>query len=291
MELKIEQVGKRYRRHWALREISLHCEAGILGLLGSEGAGKTSLMRIIATLLEPTEGQILWNGQNIRTRGERLRQVLGYLPQDFGIYPEFSGRQFLQYLAAMKGLPSALLKRRVDEVLEMVNLEQAADRKLPTYSSGMKQRIGIAQALLNDPEILLLDEPTTGLNPAECLHVRALLASLAGKRIVVLSTHLTGDVEALATRLVIVQEGRILADTTPEALLAQTVGTVWSVTVDQVTALQLQASSSISAMANQLNGIALRIVSVTRPHEAALVVPPTLEEAYLLASGQQTRQQ
>jgi ABC-type multidrug transport system ATPase subunit len=242
---------------------------------------------MIATLLEPTEGTIRWNGQDIRTHGQALRQVLGYLPQDFGIYPEFTGRQFLRYLAAMKGLPRSLVNRRVDEVLSIVNLEAEADRKLPTYSGGMKQRIGIAQALLGDPELLIVDEPTAGLDPAERVRFRTLLASLISDRIILLSTHIISDVEAVASRLVILQEGRVLSDTTPQALLTQTAGSVWSVTTDQATALQLQASYQVSMMVNQMNGITLRIVSATRPHEAAVEVSPSLEEAYLLATGRQ----
>ncbi len=287
MELMIDRLSKRYGRDFALRELSLRCEPGMLGLVGPNGAGKTSLMRMIATLLEPTEGSIRWNGQDIRTHGGTLRQVLGYLPQDFGIYPEFTGRQFLRYLASMKGLPRALLNRRVDEVLSIVNLEQEADRKLPTYSGGMKQRIGIAQALLNDPELLIVDEPTAGLDPAERVRFRTLLASLTSNRIIMLSTHIIGDVEAVANRLVILREGRVLADTAPEALLARTAGSVWSVTVDQATALQLQASYQVSTMINQMSGLTLRIVSTTRPHETAVVVDPSLEEAYLLATNRQ----
>lgn len=290
MELMIDRLSKRYGQHVALRELSLRCEPGLLGLVGPNGAGKTSLMRMIATLLEPSEGSICWNGQDIRTHGQVLRQVLGYLPQDFGIYPEFTGRQFLRYLAAMKGLPGALLNRRVDEVLSIVNLEQEADRKLPTYSGGMKQRIGIAQALLNDPELLIVDEPTAGLDPAERVRFRTLLASLTRNRIIMLSTHIIGDVEAVANRLVILREGRVLADTTPEALLARTAGSVWSATVDQATALQLQASYQVSTMVNQMSGLTLRIVSTTRPHETAVVVDPSLEEAYLLATGRQAVQ-
>ena len=287
MELTIERLSKRYGKHWALRELALRCEPGLLGLVGPNGAGKTSLMRMIATLLEPTEGTILWNGQDIRTHGQVLRQVLGYLPQDFGIYPEFTGRQFLRYLAAMKGLPRSLVNRRVDEVLEVVNLEAEADHKLPSYSGGMKQRIGIAQALLNDPELLIVDEPTAGLDPAELVRFRTLLASLTRNRIVLLSTHIISDVEAVASRLVIMQQGRVLADTTPEELLAKTRGAVWSVTVDQATALQLQANSQVSTMVTQMSGITLRLVSATRPHEKAVVVDPNLEEAYLLATGGQ----
>jgi ABC-2 type transport system ATP-binding protein len=288
MDLTIDHLSKRYGQHWALRELSLHCEPGMLGLVGPNGAGKTTLMRMLATLLDPTEGTIHWNGQDLRTHGALLRQVLGYLPQEFGIYPEFTGRQFLRYLAAMKGLPSSLINRHVDEVLELVNLEQVADRKLPTYSGGMKQRIGIAQALLNDPELLIVDEPTAGLDPAERVRFRTLLASLTRDRIILLSTHIISDVEAVASRLVMLQAGQVLSDTTPEKLLAATVGKVWSVTADQTTAMRLQATSQVSTMVNQMGGVTLRLISVTRPHEAAIVVDPSLEEAYLLVMGQPT---
>ncbi len=290
MELALERLSKRYGRDFALQQLSLRLSPGLLGLVGPNGAGKTSLMRMIATLLEPTEGRILWNGQDIRTHGQALRQVLGYLPQDFGIYPEFTGRQFLRYLASMKDLPGSLINRRVDEVLAMVNLEQEADRKLPTYSGGMKQRIGIAQALLNDPELLIVDEPTAGLDPAERVRFRTLLAGLTRNRIIILSTHIISDVEAVASRLVIVQEGRVLADTTPGELLTKTKGAIWSVTVEQATALQLQANYQVSTMINQTGGVTLRIVSVTRPHGAAILVDPTLEEAYLMATGRQVAQ-
>ena len=242
MDLTIENLGKRYGQHWALRQLSLRCGPGMLGLVGPNGAGKTTLMRMIATLLDPTEGAISWNGQDIRTHGEVLRQVLGYLPQEFGIYREFTGRQFLRYLAAMKGLPKPIANKRVDEVIEVVNLEAVADRKLTAYSGGMKQRVGIAQALLNDPELLIVDEPTAGLDPAERVRFRTLLASLTSDRVIILSTHIISDVEAVASRLVILQEGRVLADTSPEALLASAAGKVWSVTTDQATALHWQAT-------------------------------------------------
>ncbi len=287
MDLTMDHLGKRYGQQWALRQLSLRCEPGMLGLVGPNGAGKTTLMRMIATLLEPTEGTIRWKGQDIRTHGQVLRQGLGYLPQEFGIYREFSGRQFLRYLAAMKGLPKPIAHRRVEEVLEIVNLEQVADHKLPTYSGGMKQRIGIAQALLNDPELLIVDEPTAGLDPAERVRFRNLLASLTSSRIIILSTHIISDVEAVASRLVILQAGQVLTDTTPEALLANTVGKVWSVTTDQTTSLQLQATYPVSTMVNQLGDVTLRLISATRPHEAAVVIEPSLEDAYLLATGQQ----
>jgi ABC-2 type transport system ATP-binding protein len=287
MELTINRLGKRYGQHWVLRELSLRCEAGMLGLVGPNGAGKTTLMRMVATLLDPTEGSIHWNGQDIRRHGAVLRQVLGYLPQEFGIYREFTGRQFLRYLAAMKGLPTPLAHRRVDEVLEIVAMQPVADHKLPTYSGGMKQRIGIAQALLNDPELLIVDEPTAGLDPAERVRFRTLLASLTSDRVIILSTHIISDVEAVASRLVILQQGHMLADTTPEALLTSVAGKVWSATTDQATALRLQATYQVSTMVNQLGGVTLRMISATRPHEGAVAVDPTLEEAYLQVTQQE----
>jgi ABC-type multidrug transport system ATPase subunit len=287
MELTIDHLSKQYGEQVALHDLSLRCGPGVLGLVGPNGAGKTSLMRMLATLLEPTGGTIRWNGQDIRTHGQALRQTLGYLPQDFGVYPEFTGRQFLCYLAAMKGLPSNQLKRRVDELLELVNLEEVADRRLPTYSGGMKQRVGIAQALLNDPELLIVDEPTAGLDPAERVRFRMLLASLTHQRIIILSTHIISDVETVANRFVILQAGRVLSDTTREALLAAAAGSVWSVIVDQATALRLQNSYQVSTMLSQMNGVALRLVSPTRPHERAVPVDPNLEEAYLLATNRQ----
>jgi ABC-2 type transport system ATP-binding protein len=285
MELVIDRVSKRYGSHWALRELSLRCAPGLIGLVGPNGAGKTTLMRMIATLLPPTQGMIRWNGQDTSHHGGALRQVLGYLPQEFGIYPEFTGRQFLRYLAAMKGLPKAVAHPRVDEVLGLVNLGAVADRRLTTYSGGMKQRIGIAQALLNDPELLIVDEPTAGLDPDERVRFRTLLAGLTASRIVILSTHIVADVEAVATRLVILREGQVLADTTPDDALTRAIGKVWTVTVGAATAERLQTAYRISALVSRPAGIQLRIVSATRPHEAAEVVEPTLEDAYLLATA------
>jgi len=289
MELTIEGLGKRYGNQWALRELSLACGPGILGLVGPNGAGKTTLMRMVATLLDPTEGSIRWKGQDTLRDGGTLRRELGYLPQQFGLYPEFTGREFLRFLAAMKGLPKPVARQRVDEVLELVGLEVVADRTTATYSGGMRQRLGIAQALLNRPALLIVDEPTAGLDPTERVHFRTLLATLAGSRIILLSTHIIGDVEAAATRLVILQAGRVLADTSPEALRASIVGMVWSVTTDQATAQQLQATQMVSAMVNQGRSITLRVISATQPHEAAVPVDPSLEDAYLHATTQHWR--
>jgi ABC-2 type transport system ATP-binding protein len=285
MELVVENLSKRYNGHWALRGVSLRCGHGMLGLVGPNGAGKTTLMRIIATLIRQSEGAVIWDGKDTRTDGHAVREVLGYLPQEYGLYGEFSGRQFLRYLAAMKGLPDELARPRVAEVIEMVHLEQVADRKLAAYSGGMKQRIGIAQALLNDPELLIVDEPTAGLDPAEHVRFRTLLASLTANRLVILSTHVIGDVEAVASRLVILKEGKVIADTTPEALLASAAGQVWSLTTDAATAVRLQAEYQISALVQQSIGVTLRVASSTRPHESAVPIEPSLEDAYLLAVG------
>jgi ABC-2 type transport system ATP-binding protein len=286
MELIISHLNKHYGHHVALQDLSLTCGPEVLGLVGPNGAGKTTLMRILATLIPPTSGAVTWNGLDTRRQPEAIRRVLGYLPQEFGLYEEFTARQILRYLGAMKGLPDALARRRADELLELVNLEKDADRRLSAYSGGMKQRVGIAQALLNDPELLIVDEPTAGLDPAERVRFRMLLAGLASQRLVILSTHIIGDVEAVAGRLVVLNHGRVVADSTPEALLAGAAGQVWSLLTDSATALRLQNAHQVSAMVQQTGGVALRIVSPARPHELAAPVEPTLEDAYLLAVGQ-----
>ena len=285
MELVSENLGKRYGNLWAIRGITLRCGPGLLGLVGPNGAGKTTFLRMVATLLPQTEGSVSWNGKDTRTRGGEIRQVLGYLPQEYGLYPEFSARQFLRYLAAMKGLPKDLAQRRVDEVLEMVNMERLADRKLRTYSGGMKQRIGIAQALLNDPELLIVDEPTAGLDPEERVRFRTLLANFTTNRLVILTTHIISDVEAVAGRLLLLREGKVLADTTPEALLKRALGHVWSVTTDTATAMRLQVLYQVSGMVSHSGGVTLRLLGASQPFETAAVVEPTLEDAYLLAAG------
>lgn len=288
MELSIEHLNKQYGHFVALRDISLSCGYEMIGLVGPNGAGKTTLMRILATLIPQTAGKVTWNGKDIREDAQAVRQALGYLPQEFGLYEEFSARQFLRYLAAMKGLPDSLARQRVDELIELVNLEKNADRKLQTYSGGMKQRVGIAQALLNDPELLIVDEPTAGLDPAERVRFRTLLSSLTADRLIILSTHIIGDVEAVANRIIVLNQGQIIADETPSKLLKRAMGQVWSLTADAATALQLQQHALVSAMVQQPNGVTLRVISPTSPHEGAVVVEPNLEDAYLLTIGNGT---
>ena len=284
MALVIEQLGRRYGDRWAVTDVSLVCEAGLLGLVGPNGAGKTTLMRIIATLLPPTTGSVRWNGLDVGAGGQRIRARLGYLPQQFGVYPEFSARRFLRYLAAMKGIGRPRRDRRVDEVLELVNLETDADRRLSTYSGGMLQRVGIAQALLKHPDLLIVDEPTAGLDPSERARFRTLLAGLTANRLVILSTHIVSDVEAVAGRLVVMRGGRVLADTSPDALLAAAAGSVWATTVDPATANRLQETATVSGMVADGHRVTVRIVSRTPP-QGASPVEPTLEDAYLLTVG------
>src|SRR5437763_897101 len=216
MGLLVNVVGKRYERdRWAVRDISLRLETGVLGLIGPNGAGKTTLLRILATVLAPTAGVVTWDGQDITRQPRALRRMLGYMPQDFGVYPQLTAREFLTYIGELKGLEGALLRRRVVAVLETVHLSGEADRRLRNFSGGMIRRVGIAQALLNEPRLLVLDEPTAGLDPAERAHLRTALSSLGGERLVILSTHIMADVEAAATDLALLQHGHLVWTGTP----------------------------------------------------------------------------
>lgn len=281
MNLAIEEVSKRYRRGvLALRGFCLALKPGILGLLGPNGAGKTTLMSILATITKASEGRVLWNGVDIARDPDALRSVLGYLPQDFGVYPNLNTVEFLEYLAAVKGLDSATAKRRIDELLELVNLTEARKRPLGGFSGGMKQRVGIAQALLNDPQLLIVDEPTAGLDPEERVRFRNLLSDLSGERIVILSTHIVSDVEATATDIAIIEKGTLVAHATPEELLLQVEGKVWEWVV---TSAELNAAKQrflISSTTRRSDGVHVRVLG-ERPPEGAQTVAPNLEDAYL----------
>src|SRR5512133_2970499 len=261
MELSIHQVSKHYGHDkWGLRDVTLTLRPGIWGLLGPNGAGKSTLMRILATITRPTRGQVLWDGEDIADHPDGLRAVLGYLPQDFGVYPHLNAVEFMQYLAAVKGLDRRAADRRIEELLQLVNLVEARKRPLGSYSGGMKQRIGIAQALLNDPQLLIVDEPTVGLDPEERVRFRNLLADLPGERIVILSTHIVSDVEAAATHLVVISHGRLLAQTTPEQLLQQVEGRVWEWLVPSSQLAALRQQHLVSSLARRPDGTRLRVV-------------------------------
>ena len=282
MQLLVEGLSKKYRGGvQALRGVNLALKPGVLGLLGPNGAGKSTLMRILATITQPSAGRVVWNDSDIAREPDALRGVLGYLPQDFGVYPNLSAIEFLDYLAAVKGIPADAARRRISELLALVNLADAAKRPLGGYSGGMRQRVGIAQALLNDPKLLIVDEPTAGLDPEERVRFRNLLSELSGERIVILSTHIVSDVEAVATEIAILGQGEMLAHGAPEALLARVSGKIWEVVVPSGALPALRTKYLISSTAHRSDGVHARVVADAAPNGPARALEPSLEDAYL----------
>ena len=284
MQLVLQRVSKVYGgRVRALNDFALELKPGVLGLLGPNGAGKSTLMRILATITRPTSGHVFWNGTDIAGNPEKLRNVLGYLPQDFGVYPHLSALEFLAYLAAVKGLDHRSAAKRIRQLLDLVNLTEVAKRPLGGYSGGMKQRVGIAQALLNDPELLIVDEPTAGLDPEERVRFRNLLSELSGERIVILSTHIVSDVEAVATSIALIAHGNLVAHGSPEQLLASVEGRVWEVLVPSADLPSLRQKHLVSSTAHRSDGVHARVVSEFVPAPSAKPIEPNLEDAYLAA--------
>jgi ABC-type multidrug transport system ATPase subunit len=281
--LFIDGVSKRYeRKRWALRDVSLRMEAGLLGLVGPNGAGKTTLLKMLATLSQPTEGHLNWDGQDMVRHPRLVRHLLGYVPQEFGVYPQMNAWAFLRYVGELKGLRGPYLRQRVEGVLESVHLSHDAGRLLKTFSGGMVRRLGIAQALLNEPRFLVLDEPTSGLDPAERVHFRETLAALKGERIVILSTHIISDIEATATHLALLKHGRLIWNGVPEALLADAADAVWTLTLPQAEFNALRTHYRVSSAITRGESVETRLLAYACPHAQALPASPTLEEAYLL---------
>jgi len=282
MRLMVEGLSKMYRGGvQALRGVNLALRPGVLGLLGPNGAGKSTLMRILATITQPSAGRVVWDDADIAKDPDALRTVLGYLPQDFGVYPNLSAIEFLDYLAAVKGIPADAARRRISELLALVNLADAARRPLGGYSGGMRQRVGIAQALLNDPKLLIVDEPTAGLDPEERVRFRNLLSELSGERIVILSTHIVSDVEAVATEIAILAQGQLLAHGAPEELLERVNGKIWEVVVPSGELPALRAKHLVSSTAHRSDGVHARVVADAAPGASARALEPSLEDAYL----------
>jgi ABC-2 type transport system ATP-binding protein len=282
VELIIENVSKVYKRKvWGLRGVSLTLGPGVLGLVGPNGAGKSTLMRIVATVTRPTGGRVMWAGADIARQPDDLRTVLGYLPQDFGVYPHLNAVEFLQYLAALKGLDAKTARRRIDGLLQMLNLTDVCHRPLGGYSGGMKQRVGIAQALLNDPQLLIVDEPTAGLDPGERVHLRNLLSDLSGDRIVILSTHIVPDIEAAATEIAILSDGRLLWHSQPEDLLRTVQGKVWEWVMPGADLIDVRQHYLVSGTVRRSDGVRVRLVAQSSPNSDARPLSPTLEDAYL----------
>jgi ABC-type multidrug transport system ATPase subunit len=281
MQLEINHLSKFYRGGvTALKDFSLEVRPGVLGLLGPNGAGKSTLMNILATVTRPSQGSVKWNGVDIAQQPNALRAVLGYLPQDFGIYPNLNPVEFMEYLAAVKGIAATAARKRINELLELVNLTESRKRQLGGFSGGMKQRVGIAQALLNDPHLLIVDEPTAGLDPEERVRFRNLLSELSGKRIVILSTHIVSDVEATATDIALIARGSLVVNATPEELLRRVEGKVWEWVVPSNELAAARERYLISNTLHRSDGVHARVVSAFAP-PGAVPLPASLEDAYL----------
>lgn len=289
MELKLDRLTKQFGSAIAVDRVSATFASGVYGLLGANGAGKTTLMRMICDVLRPTSGSVVWNGTPVEQLGERYRSVLGYLPQDFGYYPNFTALDFMLYLSALKGLDSKAAKRRSMELLDLVGLKDVAKRKVKTFSGGMKQRLGIAQAVINDPKVLVLDEPTAGLDPKERVRFRNLISALSQEKVVILSTHIVSDVEYIADEIFIMRAGQIITTGTVEEILGQVSGVVWECTVTPREADSMSLRMAVGNVRYDHNGMAVvRLVSETPPHRNARPVEPTLEDVYLYLFREQS---
>ena len=283
--LEIRSLGKRYPGGTVgLQDFSLEVGEGVLGLLGANGAGKTTLMTILATVTRPTSGTFLWKGRDGVADPLAVRRELGFLPQDFGVYERLTAREFLRYLGRLKGLSGADLSRRVREMLELTNLHGVADRRLGGFSGGMRQRVGIAQALLGDPKLLIVDEPTVGLDPEERVRFRNLLSEIAQGRVVILSTHIVSDVEAVASSIAVIRGGRLVRHATPEELLRKASGRVFAAVVASENLLEAQKTLHVSHLARRADGVHVRFVANGASLPGARPVEPSLEDAYLLAN-------
>jgi len=282
MKLSIHNLSKRYKQNlWGIKDFSLDIQPGVIGLLGPNGAGKSTLMKLVATITQPTTGRILWNGCDLAEKPNCLRRELGYLPQDFGIYPHLNAVEFLEYLAALKHLSPKEVEEKVHSLLDLVNLGDARFRPLGGYSGGMKQRVGIAQALLNDPQMLIVDEPTAGLDPQERVRFRNLLSDLAGERIIILSTHIVPDVEAVATDIVLIKKGKLVKHALPEELLEDVEGKVWETVLPSAELMHFKQQYLVGSAVHRSDGVHVRVIAENPPPDGEGPCPPTLEDAYL----------
>lgn len=286
MELKMINLTKRFDDFTAVDNLNVTMTTGVYGLLGVNGAGKTTLMRMICTLIHSTEGKITCNGKDIMSMDGEYRKILGYLPQDFGFYPEFSVKDYLLYIASIKGIRPIVAKKRVQELMAMVGLQKAANKKMKNLSGGMKRRAGIAQAMLNNPQILILDEPTAGLDPNERIRFRNLISKLAEDRLVLLSTHIVSDIEYIANEILLMKDGIIMHNGTAEELIASMAENVWICTVSKADIPHLMKRYKIANMKSELRGVELRIISKEVPLPNAHKVEANLEDVFLYYFGE-----
>lgn len=289
MELSIEHISKQFKDVTAVDDVSLHITPGVWGLLGANGAGKTTLMRMIAGIMRPDTGKILYDGIPIDELKESYRDVFGYLTQEFGFYPEFTVKDYLEYIAVLKGLSKRETKRKIDELLEQMTLSHVRNKKIVKLSGGMKRRVGIAQALLNDPEILILDEPTSGLDPGERVRFRNLLSEFAHNRIVLISTHIVSDVEYIATQNAVMKGGKLIAKGTTEELVKLINGKVWTVKVPVGRLHEYEKKLQIVNLRNENDGqISIRYLAKQPYMEDSMPETPHLEDLYLWMFPQET---
>lgn len=281
MELSLDRLSKQYDSKIAVDSISATLTPGVYGLLGANGAGKTTLMRMLCGILEPTSGEVLFNDHEITAMGATYRNMLGYLPQDFGYYPNYTAMEFMLYMAALKGIPRNIAVKRIKKLLTTVDLNHVASKRIKTFSVGMKQRVGIAQALLNNPKVLILDEPTAGLDPKERVRFRNLLSEHAGDKIVILSTHIVSDIEAIADEVLLMKKGRIVQRGTVPELVQKAQGRVWELAVSPREAQMWQAQATVANLRHEGNHVVLRIVSDKMPSQSAVPCSASLEDLYL----------
>ena len=279
-------LTKRFGDFTAVDDMNIRITNGVYGLLGVNGAGKTTLMRMICTLLTPTSGQILCDGKDILKMEGEYRNLLGYLPQEFGFYPDFSVKDYLLYIASLKGIRPVVAKKRVKELLDQVGLSKAAGKKMKKLSGGMKRRVGIAQAILNNPKILILDEPTAGLDPMERVRFRNLISELSKERIVILSTHIVSDVEYIANEIWLMKNGRLMQQGSLNDVLDSMPEKVWSIVASQEKAAKLMKEYRVSNMKTDRDGVELRIISAQPPCDYAKVLQPNLEDVFLYYFGE-----
>ena len=281
MKLAIENVEKKFDEFIAVDNLSIEMDNGVYGLLGVNGSGKTTLMRMICTLLKPTNGYILCDGNDIFQMGAEYRKMLGYLPQDFGYYPDFSVKDYLLYVASIKGLQPIVAKKRMEDLLEQVGMTRYSRKKMKHLSGGMLRRVGIAQAMLNDPKILVLDEPTAGLDPNERVRFRNLISELSTERLVLLSTHIVSDIEYVANKILLMKDGSIRKNGTASELLSGMSEKVWICKTDKSNSVLLNKKYKVSNIKMEEDEAALRIISSNKPIENAVETKATLEDLFL----------
>lgn len=287
MQVQFSDLSKKYKGKYALKNFSATLENGVYGLLGTNGAGKTTLINLFMGIIPKDSGQILIDGKNIQTMGADFLGKNGYLPQYPQFYKDFTVLEFLRYMAVLKDLPKDTSESRISELLTTVNLTEAADKKVGALSGGMRQRLGIAQAMLNDPGILILDEPTAGLDPRERIRFRNLISRFAENRIVILATHIVSDIEFIANQIILLHEGQLLKQDSPQILCKELEGKVWELDLPERDVPRELIHHTISNMARTDGGIHLRILSEEKPHADAILVEANLEEVFLLHCGEE----